>query len=491
MRQRVVLGILLGMFVTLGFLLVGRVGGFEGDDKPQEDSAEATSSEDAGAADAQGEPDVGVAIDDQEPVEPESLDRPIRVVGTSWELLAPGLVANGGASSKPDSAFSAEGLQVEFDGVDNIEQVRRALARGGEADGGADIAVVALPSFVASYEKLRALQPRVFWVVGWSRGRELLSSSHRDGLRDIADQDTVALRGVAGEPATFFGLYLMELAGIDLGKVELVEELSDGEQRSYGAVSRGRPDLADVPDGHRSLITTADAQGLVSYVAIVSEGFMRRHSDELTLWAKAWQQGREDLKGDVPAAARQIAAIDDEVDVLELVDLLGAIELASTRDNARLAGLSGRTPLPLERQFRLAWDIWRGLGVLSIPRPTAMPIATEVIIALVRGWDDGSEDQRRPANDASGTPPSTRRTLLVHRHKGSHHDAEEILPTIGTIAGVFNRSAIRVSLANHKELSEDVLEQAAERYQIDPDRLLVGEQPHKRRSATIEVYAVD
>jgi hypothetical protein len=438
---------------------------------------------------------------DSAQVEPTQLDRPIKIIATSWELVAPGVIANGGSTPSDDSAFAEAGVQVEFSAADNMQMVREALARGGAAKSGADIAIVALPSFVASYENLRALKPRVFFSVGWSRGRESLASSQADGLTDIVEDDLVPLRGVRGEAATYFGLYLMNLAGIPLKNVELVADIpdkaaddkaADKDKRSYAAISRGRSDLATRPDGHRTLITTADAQGLVTYVAITPEGFLRRHVDDLAAWASVWQDGRKELARDVPAAARLIAAQDKGLEALDLVDLLGAIELATIRDNARLSGLSGRPPLTLDKQFQLAWSVWRDLGVLTTPRPEAAPIANEIVAAVARSASP--EDQSKttgPASRRSESAPSTRRTLLVHRHIGSHHNEDQLIRKVGTLAGVFNRSAIRVALASHKELTAKILDQAAERYQIDRERLLVGERRHKKGSASIEIFAVE
>ncbi len=58
-----------------------------------------------------------------------------------------------------DSAFKAAGLEAGFTDAATMTDVEAALARGGEA-GGADIAIVPLSSYVASYERLRALAPR-------------------------------------------------------------------------------------------------------------------------------------------------------------------------------------------------------------------------------------------------------------------------------------------------------------------------------------------
>ena len=484
MRQTVVLGILVVLFLVFGGFVAYR-GGVAQDDSVDAE-AESAAAVDADAPDEIDEAEFALPEEDEEVVAPENLDRPLRIIGTSLELMAPGLVANGGDKPSEDSLFTEAGLDVEFVGTGSLDEIRRAIAQGGDDENGADIAIIALPGFVASYEQLRALEPRVFFVAGWSRGRETLASSHAGGLTNINDLSDITLRGAEGDSATFFSLYLMNLAGASLDKITLVDEIPDG-QDGFSAVSRGHADLFEMPDGHNALITTADAQGLITYVAIASEGFIRRHTEELTTWAQIWQKGRAQISDDVPAAARQLSSLDDNLDALDMIDLLGAIELASPRDNARMAALSGRTPLTLEKQFQLAWDVWRNIGALSIPRPRAMPIGTDIIINLVRS----DEDDHETLPTSTTGEPSTERVLLEHHHTGSHHDQEEMLDKVGTLAGVFNHSAIRIALGDHTELTEELIELVAERYEITPQRLLVGERRHRDDTAYIEIYAVE
>jgi hypothetical protein len=102
------------------------------------------------------------------------LDRPLRLVAASWEQAAAALVANGGARTADDSAVHAADLDLTVDVATGQSDIENRLARGGGDAQGADLAVLALPSFVASYERLRALDPQIVHLAGWSRGREVL-----------------------------------------------------------------------------------------------------------------------------------------------------------------------------------------------------------------------------------------------------------------------------------------------------------------------------
>src|SRR6202044_3824992 len=94
-------------------------------------------------------------------------DRPLRVIALGWDLAAPALLANGGIDPGDKSEFTAAGLDVHVAAVDAMSAVEGALARGGGDKDGADIAVVPFCELVASYERLRALSPEAFFVVGW------------------------------------------------------------------------------------------------------------------------------------------------------------------------------------------------------------------------------------------------------------------------------------------------------------------------------------
>lgn len=79
------------------------------------------------------------------------LDRPLRVVSTRWEPVAPALLANGSALvSAPGSAIEEAHLRQVVRIVGRASEVEEALALGGATEGGADIAILPLASWVAA-----------------------------------------------------------------------------------------------------------------------------------------------------------------------------------------------------------------------------------------------------------------------------------------------------------------------------------------------------
>ena len=91
---------------------------------------------------------------------PPPMKRPLKIAGAGWELLAPGIVANDGLKSGKKSLFARHKLSVELTAHDSLEAIESAIARGGEDKLGADIGIMPLPAFVASYEQSNARGPR-------------------------------------------------------------------------------------------------------------------------------------------------------------------------------------------------------------------------------------------------------------------------------------------------------------------------------------------
>jgi hypothetical protein len=99
------------------------------------------------------------------PAQPPALRRTLRTVALGWEFLTPGVIANGGSSAGAVSSYKMAGVDASFLNAPSMEDVESALAKGGAVPGGADIAIMPLSSYVASYEKLRALSPEVIFAV--------------------------------------------------------------------------------------------------------------------------------------------------------------------------------------------------------------------------------------------------------------------------------------------------------------------------------------
>jgi hypothetical protein len=406
------------------------------------------------------------------------LDRPLRVVTHGWELLAPGVVANDGGTAGKQSVFAKHGLAVELSAVDDAGKVEAALARGGADEHGADVAVLALPTFVASYERLRALAPVIFFVTGWSEGREVLFSK-TDTFATLPKKGALRLRGRSGEAAAFLGLFGLELAGIAPERVELVDDVG----ASWSATTRPR---GGDPLGGKILLSTGEASRLVALVAVAPAALVDKSTAALEIWAQGWLEGQARVAADAAGAGRRVASLKGAPEALGVLSRLGELSAASLADNAAALGLSGRGAVTVQILFDRCWSLWRAAKVLSIP-PEHAPVDGRIVAALVRSGEGArpTEAAARPASD--GSEP-----LLVHQLPKGELDEERLVERLGFLAGVFRRSPLRLTLHGPRAAhAQAVLDRTAERFALGGARLALGKARGAPGSpATIEILPV-
>lgn len=417
--------------------------------------------------------------------------RTLRVVGLGWELLAPIVLSNDGLERGDQPLAEAERLDLSASVAHDISELEVRLARGGLSEDGADLALLPLPAFVASYERLRALDPQVFFVLGWSRGRDALAAEDALLLRSAPPRGRVELVGSAGQSATMLGLFALDELGVEASQVELVAPSRDGSARARLRAVERASTVATASFGHgvsvdnRDLVlTSADAPHLIPLVAIAPGSFIRAHTDELSGFTRAWLAGTELLASDAPAAARRIAEESGAPEAVALLNAIAYLEYGSLADAARVAGLSGRDALSLEHLFMRSWQLWRGVGVLSTPAPERAPLANSVLERVVLG--QGS------ARIVEAEPPerSGERLLLVRDlPAGASVDHEQLIETLGLLAGIFARGELELRVHRDKAASEAIVAEAVERFGLDAERVRVGPRLRKRAPAVrIQVY---
>ena len=412
------------------------------------------------------------------------LDRPLRVVASSWELAAPGVMANGGVFGGDDSLFSRARLDVSLSASSDTTLVENALARGGADPAGAHVIVVSLPRLVAASERLEVLDPRVFFVVGFAQGGHVLAGP--TSLDDIDRDESVALAATPASPAALLGLFAFDVAGLT---VELQSEAKgDGVWR---ALDR-RPSRADATalEG-RTVLTSAQASRLVPYVAVAREGFLRDHPAAAAALIEGWLEGRRMVDADPEGAARAIADTPDGPAMLTVLNDLRLVAPVNLTSNAELMGLAGRPAITLSAltDRTLAW--WSQAGVLtSSVRPTT-PIDHSVVALVARRHraldDDGppvDDEQASKTGSPSDTPNDTAEPLdvgdviLVQRVRGKTLDREALTSAIAWLAGVFPEAAIEVSVhpggVVDRDATSRALDHAAARFDIERRRLVEG-----------------
>ncbi len=500
MRTKIVLVLLLVLFVATGAMMASRERVAHTSPAPPKASADATllaGSQDGGAAGLGSAAASGsAAAVDAGP--PKLMDRPLRVITLGWDLAAPAILANGGLDAAAGSDFTAAGVTTLVKPVETMSVIEGALARGGADKDGADIAVIPFAELVASYERLRALTPEVFFVVGWSRGREAVVSTRDalpsatdkpEGKPGAADKLSIGMVGAAGDAATFLALFALDANGVPPGAVHLVPSGDKPDNPPLAAVDRDQPGETG---RHTILLTTADASRLVPFVAVAQHGLVEKDARALAAWTRVWLEATRKLDGDPPTAARTIAAAPGAPEPLALLKRLGEIAPASLGDNARAFGLSGRGALTLDALFQQSWRIWRGAGVLATPVPDAAPINGSIIASLARSHPSLAAPSVPLKPRAGVQSPDALKALVTYRQPEGKVDDAALLATTGLLADVFDRSVLRVVVvtktggvdaAATKRLIDDV----QERFDVAPGRLVAAKKAPGKVGAAVEI----
>jgi hypothetical protein len=441
-RGKVAFVVVAGMLLVLLWLIGTRSRDAHVMPAPHADEAAAPSaSEQATAPEAPAEAGAVANVEKEASVvatdaRAAALGRAVRVVAPSWELAAALLVANGGRMTADGSAVRAGGIEATVDVVAAERDVEARLARGGGDADGADVAVVPLPDFVASYERLRALEPQVFHVAGWSHGREVLLGA-RDGMlaKPITPAGDVAV--VAADTSSeVLALFALDEAGQPPTKVRLG---GDPQNAAYAAVTR--PLSGDRPSGApaKVLLSTAEAARLVPFVAVAARGFVEAHRDALASLLKAWSRGSTTLSEDVPSAARRIASEPGAPEPAALLERLGWVSPAQPIDAAIALGVSGSGAATVSALFGLDWRLLRDAGVLTSPAPATAPVAKEPFAAAFPETTGGAGGL---ANTPRATTPDVR-VLLARR--ADKPDAQATNDDVAWLSGIFEPCPLRVA----------------------------------------------
>jgi hypothetical protein len=390
-------------------------------------------------------------------------EKPLRITSLGWELVAPGV-----ALTPPAGASAAASTTFELAPESTLDAVEVRLARGGADPQGADIALVPLPAFVASIDRLRALEPRAFLVVGFSHGREEFHAAPSSLNKAFPGSDEVKLVGLgpttASEPAarasgsdsaTLVGLFGLSWLGVPPSRVRVVAPGSpEAKAAPFAAVVRG------AADERPRAFSTADAARLVPIVAVAPKGLLDTRTNAVRAWATAWFDGLARTKADVPGVARRLAAKDalplsqgvgDAETALVLVERLGQIEDVALADEGAFFDASAAALPPAKREVTLekltqrTWRLARGGGFTSSPTPEPLPIDARIaslVAPTPKVVDSGTSPSDADAG-AFGVVSSGAVTTIVYR--ATEADAAEVASELSFLAAVFDRAVFKIS----------------------------------------------
>lgn len=443
-----------------------------------------------------GAADAAVAATDAGAAKPTG-PAPLRVATLGWELAAAG------------AALGAAEPAIEIAPETALDAVEGRLARGGADPAGADVAVLPLPAFVASYERLRALEPRAFLVVGFSRGREEVHAApgalakpppaadevKMVGLGPATAGDATA-RAAGTESATFVGLFALDMLGVAPSRVRFVAPGAPEAKGAFlAAIARGATDERKVA------FSTSDATRLVPIVAIAPKATIDASEPKLRGFAKRWLDGLRAARADAAGVTRKLASKDGvplaagtggAPEAIALLERLGQVDDAKLEDEPTWIGASAKGAVTLDALAQRAWQLERGAGITAAAAPDPLPIDARVVTALAIPPKPAPAP---PGADAdAGAPsfaplPAGSSVLLVYRAEPSA-DAATVAARIGFLAGVFERAAFRVSAKGGDKAAKAIAQQAKEKFDLPATRLATSPVEPQGAFASVEIVAV-
>ena len=456
-----------------------------------------------GGADASTLLGGGDAAADAAPAKP--IERPLRVTALGWELVAAGV-----ALTAPDGGAVAQAPAIELAPETTLDAVEARLARGGSDPVGADIAVMPLPAFAIAYDRLRALDPRAFVVVGFSRGREEVHANAGALLKAPPGADEVKLiafgpstsadaaaKAAGTESATVLGLFALDLLGVPPARIRMLAPgAADAKTAPFAAVARG------AADERKLAFSSADASRFIPIVAVAPKAQLDANEAKMKEFAKAWLDGLERSRKDASNVARRLAnkealplaaGVGGAPEAIALLERLGQIEPASLAQQRVFIGASATGPVTLETLTQKTWSLARAGGLTTSAAPSPLPIDERVALAIAPApapqhagdGAGGGADAGAIAPLPAGTTP-----LLVYRAVDAQADAAAVAAQIGFLAGVFEHAAFRITAKGGDKAARAIAAQARDRFDLPASRLATTAAEPAGAFASVEVVSL-
>ncbi|HRG95366.1 MAG TPA: hypothetical protein PLR99_03890 [Polyangiaceae bacterium] len=398
------------------------------------------------------------------------LDRPLRVTTLGAALAAPGTMAFEGGAPRP--------FELELCPVESLQKVEGRLVRGGADADGADIAIVALPDLVAATERLRALEPQAFLLVGFSQSAERLVPLAAPGAsRGPAPAGDVKVFVPTGERLAsrqWMALFALEAAGAPPSRVKL---LVADERPKDAAFVAGT--FADKNDGEH-LLSTVEAAGLVPYVAVTTKHTLTASEPLVRAFAQTWLSGLERAQSDAGGAAKRVLAKEGAVfssasevtgDLGGVVERLGRVSRVTLGDNARLLGATpagAPRRAPLEALSSAMVDAYRDAGLLTTA-PSWPLVERKVIAAIAKDAPAALAEVEKLECSRS-----RRRPVASRKEPGATLDEAALLRHVEVDAVAYEGCALRVSLKGGEKPAATFAQTARDKLGLSAQKLFAG-----------------
>lgn len=234
------------------------------------------------------------------------------------------------------------------------DDVRKALIRGGDNQG-VDVATIAVSSLAMSASLLREAAPRVFMLLGRSRGQDVVVTRTASGIGGLKHAR------IAAEPRSaswYLLLWTLSRGSFSLADVTLVPLASAfqaADAMGDGTAAAAAGYAGDLAAHGTPLLSTADAPNLIALVLIARGDFAARYPDALRRIVRCTLLANQMASKDASDAARALATLAPRLG--DPKDALRTSSLSTLADNLAFFGMASEPPVGFREMFQSAANL--------------------------------------------------------------------------------------------------------------------------------------
>lgn len=275
-------------------------------------------------------------------------------------LLVTGGIASDGAQPRAGIARTGYAMEVTARIFTREEELRDALARGGDA-GGVDFAVMTVDRLAHWSVALRDAAPRTVLLLGRSQGQEAIAAV---GVNLVTELHGKRLALHPNGPAAYFAYWTLARNGLGLEDVRVVElpsALDAGRALREGRADAAAGFLGDLEQaakdrGGKILSTTVDAPHLIASVLVARGDYAARYPDGVRRLLRALLDAAGALAKDPTAGARLLGEVAPYLG--DPAEAIKSARPARVHENLAFFGLAGEAPVTYDELFDSAAQLY-------------------------------------------------------------------------------------------------------------------------------------
>lgn len=326
-----------------------------------------------------------------------SLDRPIRVGIVTWGGYAGGIMENNGFKpNKNCDFFLNQGIQVDFQVIDDFVQSRGAFKAGGDK-GGIDIMWGTVDAYALEYPALKELNPKCILQYDWSRGGDAIAVDG-EKIKTAKDLRNMKISVAEETPSHYFALFVLKEAGLGLNDVQwrfvnsAIDAANAFKAGQVDATVSWSPDVyiaARERKGGKILMSTKEATNLIADIFIARGDFLEKYPLEVKKFVTGYLEGVDKVHQN-PEQVIKLMAEGFNLPMEDSKAMLGDVHLPNAADNA--AFFNSFDPVGYDAIFTKASKLWQELGKLDKAYPAKETRETKYLFSVEKQFSSQRAD---------------------------------------------------------------------------------------------------